>query len=95
MWDANSNDGVKQAPKPGWQSGLEQFKIKVPISDFLNEIVEEHMWDEHEEWANSHHNLNITTKEEVYIYCNVNTVTGEITLVGAGGHPLDLSKHLK
>ena len=40
MWNANSNDGIVQ--KQGWQSGLEQFKVKVPIGDFLEDIVSDH-----------------------------------------------------
>lgn len=89
MWNANTKDGVPEAPKPGWQSGLKTFKMKVPIGDYLDEIVGEHLYDKHQDWCNANEDIVVGSESEVYVYVNVNTVTGLIDVVGVDGHPLD------
>jgi len=94
MWDANANDGVRK--EGGWRSGLRTFKVKVPISDVLQELVEEHLYEEHPEWCEGPgEEVGVETPEEVFVYVNVNSVNGEIEVVGVDGHPVDKTRKFK
>ena len=95
MWNADSNDGIPK--EAGWQSGLEHFKLKIPIAEYLDEVIGEHMWDNHQDWCESQigQDFGVETKSEVHLYLNVNSKNGDITVCGVDGHPLDLTKRLK
>lgn len=96
MWNANSDDGTMK--KEGWESGIKQFKVKVPVGDYIEDVVADHMCENHNEWYEESCN-DVSSDGEVWMYLNVNTKTGKITVVGAGqgesGHPIDRNLKLK
>lgn len=101
MWDSRTETGdrPKQPTTPGWQSGLEFIKIKVPIKEYLTETAVDHLADNHGDWLEDDLEergefVHMDTPE-CFVYCNVNIRTGEITVVGADNYPLDKTKRFK
>lgn len=101
MWDTDETIfDIEPIPSEAWDTGRPDttgtaknlgstnIKLKIPIDEFLYDSVGLHMAKKRPDLAEKEY-TKFPVGEKIFVYVEVNSFTGEVTVVGCDGHPLN------